>query len=421
LLAILVSILTFNFFSPFGPLGFNFAQLERSVTLLAAAFFITFLSWKQRSAENNFRFTLESLQERTGALSQAQQASELATWLFNADTMKTYWDEGSKEIFGRPFADLGGRALPMEFIVPEDRDRLRASVEASTRSGQPLRTEFRVRWPDGEIHWVETRGTKVSDFPNLWRGATFDITRRKIVEGALIRSEKLAAMGRLASTVAHEVNNPLESVTNLLYLIATDPDLKESTRSYITLAEEELARLANITRLTLTFARNASVRAPVNVSEVIDAVLSIYQRRCDLLSVKVERSFTPGLQIEIPPHELRQILINLVANAIDALSGSDPLLHLHAVHQDDRAIVLVEDNGSGIEITDQTRVFDAFFTTKSDVGTGIGLWVTKELVEKNGGTISVESGDLGHGIRTRFRLEFPISHTEHLADMASIP
>jgi PAS domain S-box-containing protein len=266
LLAILVSILSFNVFSPFAPLGFSFAQVERSVVLLTAAFFITFLSWKQRSAENKFRFTLESLQERTDALTQAQQASELATWLFNADTMKTYWDEGSKEIFGRPFADLGGRALPMEFVVPEDRDRLRESVEASTQSGQPLRTEFRVQWPNAEIHWVEARGTKVSDSPNLWRGATFDITRRKIVEAALIRSEKLAAMGRLASTVAHEVNNPLESVTNLLYLIATDPDLKESTRSYITLAEEELARLANITRLTLTFARSASVRAPVNVA-----------------------------------------------------------------------------------------------------------------------------------------------------------
>jgi signal transduction histidine kinase len=230
-------------------------------------------------------------------------------------------------------------------------------------------------------------------------------------------------MGRLASTVAHEVNNPLESVTNLLYLIGADSSLNDTTRFYVTLAEEEIARLANITRLTLTFARSASVRAPVNVSEVIDAVLSLFQRRCDLLNVSVERFYTPGLEIEILPHELRQILINLIANAIDALSGDNPLLRVHTLHHADRVTVLVEDNGAGIEVTDQTRVFDAFFTTKSDVGTGIGLWVTRELVEKNGGSISVESGDLDQGMRTRFRLEFPIASSlfQAAATAATVP
>lgn len=409
LISILVSIIAFNLlFSPWlTQFGAGFEQMERSLVLLAAAFFLTFLSWKQKSAENKFRSTLDSLRQRTSALSQAQQASELATWVFHVDTMQTYWDEGSTEIFGRPFTDLNGKALPLEFVVPEDRDHLVRSIERATRSDQPLHVEFRVQWPNGDIHWLEARGIRVSKSPHIWHGSTFDVTRRKAVEGALVRSEKLAAMGRLSSTVAHEVNNPLESVTNLLYLIRHDKDLSDTTRSYVTLAEEELARLANITRLTLSFARSGSLRSSVNVADIIDAVLSIYQRRCDSLQVVIERFYSPGLEIEILPHELRQILINLIANALDALTPNDARLRLHVLREDNSVVVLIEDNGIGIQVSDKSRVFDAFFTTKSDVGTGIGLWVTRELVAKNGGTISVESGDLAPNVHTRFRLEFP--------------
>ncbi|MBS1800991.1 MAG: PAS domain-containing protein [Acidobacteria bacterium] len=411
LVSILTSVAAYSL--PFNPLrqqfNFSIGQIERTATLLAGAFFLTFLSWKQRSAENKLRATLESLQERTEALTLAQQGSDLGTWLFNADTMETFWDPGSTRVFGRPFVDLDNKALPLDFILPEDRERFRESIETAVNTGQPLRAEYRVLWPNGDIHWLEARGSKVPGSHHLWRGATFDVTRRKVVETALIRSEKLAAMGRLASTVAHEVNNPLESVTNLLYLIDSDETLSDATRSYVTLAEEEIARLANITRLTLTFARSASVRAPVKVAEVLDAVLSIYQRRCDLLNIAVERFYTPGVEIEIAPHELRQVLINLIANAIDAFRGDKPLLRLHTGYRENRAVVLVEDNGTGIETADQTRIFDAFFSTKADVGTGIGLWVTKELVEKNGGSISVESGNLDQNISTRFRLEFPVA------------
>jgi PAS domain S-box-containing protein len=409
IVSIVVSIIFFNIhLSPPHPVhGVSVGQLERSIVLLGATFFITFISWKQRSAENKLRATLDSLQERTDALVQAQRASELATWMLDSDTMQMFWDAGSTRVFGRPFADLDNRALPLQFIHTEDRERLQEAFAVAISSSQQLFTEFRVIWPNGEVHWIESRGTRLTGSSNFWRGAAFDVTRRKVVESALVRSEKLAAMGRLASTVAHEVNNPLESVTNLLYLVGTDEELSPTTRSYITLAEEELARLSNITRLTLTFARSASVRASIDVSEVLDAVLSIYQRRGDQLNVTVERFYTPGLMVEMPPHELRQIVINLVANALDALSQDHPVLRVSTLLEEDRVIMLVEDSGAGIDAADLKQVFDAFFTTKSDVGTGIGLWVTRELVEKNSGTISVESGDLGDGIHTRFRVEFP--------------
>jgi signal transduction histidine kinase len=235
---------------------------------------------------------------------------------------------------------------------------------------------------------------------------------------ALVRAEKLAAMGRLASTIAHEVNNPLESVTNLLYLARNGDSIDDTTRSYLALAEEELARLSNITRLTLTFVRTAAVRAPVDLAATLDSVLSIFRRRCELLDLTVERHYTPNLRIDIFEHELRQVLTNLISNAIDALGGigvgfgagdaaSPCRLRVQTFLRDKTVILHVEDNGRGIAEADQSRVFDAFFSTKSDTGTGIGLWVTRELVEKNAGHISVRSGNLPHGMRTRFRLELP--------------
>ena len=411
--SILVAIPLYNFHGPASGYGFSVVQLERTLVLVGGTFFLTLLSWKQRSTEKKLRSALVTLQERTDSLLQAQRASELATWLFNSDTMETFWDPGSTRVFGRPFVDLDNKALPMEFIHPEDREALRESTETAIRSSQHIATEFRVLWPNGEVHWLESRGTRLTGTSPYWRGATFDVTRRKAVEAALVRSEKLAAMGRLASTVAHEVNNPLESVTNLLYLIGTEDGLSANARSYLALAEEELARLSNITRLTLTFARSNTHPASVNVAEVLDAVLSIYQRRYELLGVEVERFYTPGLEVEMPPHEMRQIAINLVANALDALTTQHRLLRLHTLREDGRVIILIEDSGTGIDLSDQTHVFDAFYTTKAEVGTGIGLWVTRELTEKNEGKITVESGEFGDDIRTRFRLDFPAASSAH--------
>jgi PAS domain S-box-containing protein len=420
--AILVSLVYFNL--PFNaPLHgyFGGGQVQRDLILIGGAFFIILLIWKQRSYERRLRSTLVSLQERTSALSQAQQASELATWLFDPRTMETTWDEGSTQIFGRPFSEIDRKALPLDFIHPDDHQHIRDTVAAALQSDQPVRAEYRVVWPNGEIHWLEARGTRVPGSPNLLRGATFDITRRKAVEAALIQSEKLAAVGRLASTIAHEVNNPLESVTNLLYLIDQDESLNGTTRSYLALAQQELARLANITRLTLTFARNATLPIQVDLAETCDAVLSLYQHRCEVLEIQVDRHYSPGSDIDIPPHELRQILINLFANAVDAAQrGAKGIIRIRTSISGDNAILLVEDNGQGIDPSHQAHVFEAFFTTKADMGTGIGLWVTRELVEKNKGTIAVESGDLEDGMRTRFRLLFPLAASRPSSHTASL-
>jgi signal transduction histidine kinase len=246
----------------------------------------------------------------------------------------------------------------------------------------------------------------------VWRGVTFDVSERKLAENALLRSEKLAAMGRLASTVAHEINNPLEAVTNLLYLARTSLSPSDDTQTYLASAEAELGRLADITRLTLGFVRNNAGSRNVDPASTIDEVLSIFRHRLELKRIEVTRSCQDGLLIHIAPHELRQILTNLISNAADALPDSGGVLSIAVRQEDASAVIQIEDNGHGISDADIRRIFEPFFSTKLDVGTGIGLWVTRELVERSGGSISVLSGDLPGGMKTCFRVEFPLAPLE---------
>jgi PAS domain S-box-containing protein len=414
ILAMFIAVGSFNYHlsPPYNRWSISKEHFERACALFFCAFFVTLLAWKQRRTESKLRTTLLSLQSQSDALIQAQHGGESAAWVLDTETHQTLWYEGGTEIFGRPFKEMEQFASPIALVYPDDQQRVRDITHAAIQTGQPLQLEFRILWPNGDLHWLETRGILVPGSTHLWRGVTFDITRRKLVENALVRSEKLAAMGRLASTVAHEVNNPLEAVTNLLYLARLEPTLNDTTRDYLALADEELSRLANITRLTLSFVRTAGIRAPIEVASTLDNVLGIFQRKCDTLGVDVQRLYSHGISIEILEHELRQILINLISNAVDALSGDGCRLHLRVLQQEDNVLILIEDNGRGILPADQERVFEAFYTTKGELGTGIGLWVTKELVEKNGGTITVESGSLSDGMKTRFRLQFP-SATSH--------
>jgi signal transduction histidine kinase len=279
-------------------------------------------------------------------------------------------------------------------------------------SWEPVVFEHRVVWPNGEIHTLEMRGNRIAGRRSVWRGVTLDITERKKAEAALLRAEKLAAMGRLASTVAHEINNPLESVTNLLFLAQASQSLDSETQIYLATAERELARLSNITRLTLGFVRTSASADETEVAEVVNEVLSIFNHRFDTKNVKVERHYEPEVSITIAPHELRQIVTNLIANAADAVGLEHAHIRIRIAREGEKAVLEVEDNGEGIDPTHLPRIFEAFFSTKEEVGTGIGLWVTRELVEKNGGHIYAHSSAehaLPSGATTQFRVEFPVA------------
>lgn len=244
-----------------------------------------------------------------------------------------------------------------------------------------------------------------------------DISATKLAEDALRKSEKLAAAGRLAATIAHEINNPLEAITNLLYLTRSSVEDPEQSRVYLEMAEQELQRVSHISRQTLGFYRDTSHPVPVSIAETFEDVLQLLGRKAIEGRVQLERRYEITEPVVLLKGEIRQVLSNLVSNAIDASpSGGRLILHVYQGkgwqgRERDGIFITVADTGTGIPPDHRDRLFEPFFTTKRDIGTGLGLWVSKGIVEKHGGYIRMRSRtDEKHG--TVFRVFIPFAQVE---------
>src|SRR5579875_1589967 len=222
-----------------------------------------------------------------------------------------------------------------------------------------------------------------------------DTTTRRQAEKALLQNEKLASVGRLASSIAHEINNPLESVTNLLYILSTHVEDAE-TRQFVATAQEELARVSHIATHTLRFHKQSSNRTEVDLQLLAESILALYRARLDSSNVVAVPDCRGSLRLLCYEGEMRQILVNLVANAYDAMrTGGKLWIRAHAGRNwktgRSGLRILVADNGAGMDSDTQARIFEPFFSTKGIGGTGLGLWITKDLVAKNGGRVTVRS------------------------------
>ena len=225
----------------------------------------------------------------------------------------------------------------------------------------------------------------------------FDIEERKRSEEALRKSERLAATGRLAAVIAHEINNPLESVTNLLYLIHCDKSLSPELAQYVHVAEAELSRVAHITKQTLAFHRESSEPAALEVSTLIESVAYLFASQLQAKEVELLRDIRYYGEVHGYPSELRQVLANFLSNALEAC-GSRGRVWLRVRRSVERKPphreglrIIVADNGPGIARHDLHRIFEPFFTTKGEKGTGLGLWVSQGIVQKHAGSIQVWS------------------------------
>jgi signal transduction histidine kinase len=240
------------------------------------------------------------------------------------------------------------------------------------------------------------------------------IEQFKRAEEALRNAEKLAVAGRLASSIAHEINNPLEAVTNLLYLARTS-ESPEQSREFLETAERELARVSEITTTTLKFYRQGSRPAPVKIPEILDSALAVHHPRLVAAGIRVERRFEPAPPILGMSGELRQVFSNLVGNALDAMrSGGRLMVHVYASREYAKGLrpgvrVAIGDTGAGIPAEVRRRVLEPFVTTKGDTGTGLGLWISSEIIHKHGGHLSLKTrtGDPGRS-GTVFSIFLPL-------------
>jgi signal transduction histidine kinase len=308
---------------------------------------------------------------------------------------------------------------PTELVLEEDRPQIAAAAERTKANGEPFDVEFRVAWPNGEVHWLHANGVPVDKENQVWRGTTVDITRRKSAELKLIRAEKLAAAGRLASSMAHEINNPLAGVTNLVYLAkgrATDPE----QTGYLASAEGELRRLSEITSQTLRFHREQSAPVLADAGEVLATVLAFYELRLGQSGIVVSFEREAGCCLTCHPTELRQVFSTLIRNAFDAMPGGGSLRVRVRRRTDWRAgvdavRVTVGDTGHGMSEEVRRRIYEPFFTTRGEVGTGLGLWVASGIVDRHGGSMHVRSSVRPGANGTTFTVVLPLGSSPAIA------
>ncbi len=232
-------------------------------------------------------------------------------------------------------------------------------------------------------------------------------------------------MGRVAGIIAHEINNPLAAITNIFYLLRNHPSLDEDARRYADLAEQELDRVSHITRQTLSFYRESNQPIPVDLAELLDSVLTIQDHALHINNIAVRKKYLSEGFVWGFPVELRQVFLNLISNAIQAMPNGGVLgIRVREVtdwtNGELRTSISIVDTGVGIRPADAHRLFEPFFSTKSTKGTGLGLWISKGIAQKYEGRISYRTYRHSGGSMTCFRVHLPIGRSAHPSHEADV-
>lgn len=284
-----------------------------------------------------------------------------------------------------------------EFWDPADEERASAAI-AEAHAGHighfegSLTIANQTTWWDVKIAPMYNSSRKIARLLAISR----EITSLKLAQTALMQAEKLAAAGRLAATIAHEINNPLEAVTNFIYLAKTAQGLPQEVYRQLDIADQELARVGHIAQQTLGFYRDTSSPQTIQLEELIKGVVSIYERRLKYKRIRLDQQLEPDLNIFGRKGDLKQVLSNLLTNAIDASPNHGNIIVRIRKSTDWQngapgVRITVADSGTGMSPETRAKAFSAFFTTKAEVGTGIGLWVTRNILEASGGAIRCRS------------------------------
>jgi PAS domain S-box-containing protein len=321
----------------------------------------------------------------------------------------TYWNAGAEalygwdrsEILGSPVHQVLETQFPGEANTSEsnliERGRWEGNLVQKTRDGREVIVASR-----------QVFKKEVASILEINR----DITAQIRAEEALRQTERLAAMGRVAGIIAHEINNPLEAITNAFYLLRNHPSLDDEARYYAQLGEAELARVGHITKQTLGFYRESQHPVNVPIAEILDDVLQLQSRQLLMSRITLDKKYFTDGEIRGFPVELRQVFLNLISNAIQAMPHGGNLRIRMGTHRNEASgrtelFISVCDTGTGIQPEHAKHLFEPFFTTKSTKGTGLGLWISKGIIQKYDGKIHFRSMSFKERQLTSFRVILP--------------
>ncbi|HLJ85793.1 MAG TPA: ATP-binding protein [Candidatus Angelobacter sp.] len=339
----------------------------------------------------------EALSRSQESMQMAQRCAGIGIWEWDLQNGTVEWSEESRRLHGVEAGQFDGQYQSwIETIHSEDRHLVHRSMNRAMVQKGDYQVQYRVVSSDKSIHWLESRGQAimVGDAPVRIIGVAIDITARKQHEEMLRSSERAAATGRLAASISHEINNPLASVTNALYILRNRPEISEQTRHYVVTAEAELARVAHITKQTVALYHEAPSPVPVSVVDLLNEMLMVFSGRIKEKEIMVFTKYGDIEEINGIPAELRQLFSNLFLNAIESLPAGGRIairVSQDASLRGKGFQVTFADNGPGIPVHHLPKIFEPFFTTKDLKGAGLGLWVSQGIVQKHGGTIRVRT------------------------------
>jgi PAS domain S-box-containing protein len=331
----------------------------------------------------------------------------------------TSWNGGAQRLFGYEEKEIIGQSILR--LIPENLRHEEDEILRKIRAGEKIEHYETTRASkSGETREVAITISPIRNADGQVVGASKiarDISDRKKVERMAIEAEKIATTGRMAAAIAHEINNPLASVLNLIYLVRQGGLSKEDVQNCLTTAEGELERVSHIARQTLGYYRDTGKPSEVHLSDLMGNVLSVYKSKLLTHSIVVDAKYGDLMKISVHPGEIIQVFSNIVSNAIDAMphGGKLSISMTQAKTTEREGLqISVSDTGHGIPSECLGKVFEPFFTTKGNLGTGIGLWVARQLVERHGGQISILSstGPADSGTKVAIDLPFNIAESK---------
>jgi PAS domain S-box-containing protein len=369
------------------PLSQN--ELQRLGLFILISVFVAGLARQRSRAETQ----ADEVRQELAAI---VTSSEDAIISFTFDGFVTSWNQGAEALYGYSAAEIIGR--PLSVLVPSDRmgelehnlDRLNREervgsyeTERIHKSGarlQVLMSVSPIRNENGELSGASAIAR--------------DISQRKRTEEALRRNERLATAGRLTAAIAHEIRNPLEALINLVYLARRDAAGRDE---YLRLAEQEIGRLDSIAQQALGFVREATSPERMDTSKILEEVVQLYLRKLQQSKIRIEKQSQESVEIFGYPGELRQLLSNLILNAMESMKDGGRL-RLRVIRMQEKSgdqrqgvRITIADTGSGIPVSSLPHIFEPFYTTKKENGTGLGLWLAYGIVQKHTGWIRVAS------------------------------